>query len=416
MAWLSRLLHLGGRRAPDEHSRFVVEAVEGDGMGEAPGHHRAEQGEADRVEVGGGDVPAVEGAAVAAPALAPPRAGQLRAEAFGHPLGLLVGVGLDAATVGSDGDEVRLGAVVRPAARSARRHLWPSSSLRSASTTFVSSTPSNSPSEVQPLSAAGHPCARPSPSSRAAARSRCRARTRRRRWIRTCWPGPLPRDASALAAGAQCSRRSLRSSWVSNAFLTDVVAVAMAGLPPVIPRRAPRTTSSPRDTTSARGERALGRLMARRVDGAILVRWAPLQMTRTLRCASTSGASAPCWATRSSARRDPTCSSSSRPSARSPGPTRRRPTSCSATSTSRPRPAWCAPSTRTSTWPTSSSRCTVAGSCSGAGPRTAAGCGAPLASSPSAPCRSTSWSGWPASSRCGRCSRPIPPRRPVGRR
>ena len=46
------------------------------------------------------------------PALAPPRAGQLRAEALGHPLGLLVGVLLDVATVGGDGDEVRLRAVV----------------------------------------------------------------------------------------------------------------------------------------------------------------------------------------------------------------------------------------------------------------------------------------------------------------
>ena len=106
------LFHVGGRRPPDEHPRFIVEAVEGHGMGEAPGHDRVEQGEADRVEVRGGDVPANEGAAARPPALAPPRAGQLRAEALGHPFGLLVGVLLDVATVGGDDDEVRLGAVV----------------------------------------------------------------------------------------------------------------------------------------------------------------------------------------------------------------------------------------------------------------------------------------------------------------
>ena len=81
-------------------------------MGEAPGHHGGEEGEADRVEVGGRDVPALEGSAVGPPALRPPRAGQVQAEALDHPLGLLVGVLFDVATVRGDGDEVGLGAIV----------------------------------------------------------------------------------------------------------------------------------------------------------------------------------------------------------------------------------------------------------------------------------------------------------------
>ena len=57
-------------------------------------------------------MPAEEGAPGQPPALAPPGAGQLRTEALGHPLGLAVGVLLDVAAVGGDGDEVPLDAVV----------------------------------------------------------------------------------------------------------------------------------------------------------------------------------------------------------------------------------------------------------------------------------------------------------------
>ena len=179
-------------------------------MGEAPGHHRVEQGEADRVEVRGGDVPAIEGAAVRPPALGPPRAGELRAETLGHPFGLLVGVLLDVATVGGDGDEVRLGTVV----------VQPLDQLTGISGVRRRTGPDRRPSCRAPPrtppptgAAAGRrdPCARPSPSSRAAARSRCRARTRRCDGFSPAGRGPLSRDASTLAAGAQCSRWSLRS-------------------------------------------------------------------------------------------------------------------------------------------------------------------------------------------------------------
>jgi hypothetical protein len=57
-------------------------------------------------------VPAVEGVAVGVPALAAPAGDRLGGEAGGDPLGLLVGVGLDGAAVGGDGDEARLAAVV----------------------------------------------------------------------------------------------------------------------------------------------------------------------------------------------------------------------------------------------------------------------------------------------------------------
>jgi hypothetical protein len=57
-------------------------------------------------------VPAVEGVPVGVPALAAPAGDRLGGEAGGDPLGLLVGVGLDGAAVGGDGDEARLAAVV----------------------------------------------------------------------------------------------------------------------------------------------------------------------------------------------------------------------------------------------------------------------------------------------------------------
>ena len=100
------------RCSTDQHAWFVVEAVEGHGVGEAPRHHGGEEGETVRVEVGGRDVPAIEGSAVGPPALRPPGAGQVRAEALDHPLGLFVGVLFDVATVRGDGDEVGLGAIV----------------------------------------------------------------------------------------------------------------------------------------------------------------------------------------------------------------------------------------------------------------------------------------------------------------
>ena len=53
-----------------------------------------------------------DGSAVGLPALRPPGAGQVRAEPLDQPLGLLVGVLFDVATVRGDGDEVGLGAIV----------------------------------------------------------------------------------------------------------------------------------------------------------------------------------------------------------------------------------------------------------------------------------------------------------------
>jgi hypothetical protein len=91
-----------------------LEAVEGHGVGEASGHDLGQEGQGGLVEVGGGDVPAVEGVAIGIgiPALAAPAADRLGGEARGDMLGLLVGVGLDPAAVGGDGDEPRLAAVV----------------------------------------------------------------------------------------------------------------------------------------------------------------------------------------------------------------------------------------------------------------------------------------------------------------
>ena len=63
-------------------------------------------------EVRGRDVPARKRPAVGPPTLAPPGAGELWAETLEHPLSLLVGVLLDRAAVGRDGDEVGLGTVV----------------------------------------------------------------------------------------------------------------------------------------------------------------------------------------------------------------------------------------------------------------------------------------------------------------
>jgi hypothetical protein len=102
------------RRQPaDEHDR-LAETVEADGVREPARRHRGEQREAAWISVVGGDVPALEGAVVVLPSPAQPPAGIERGETGCHVLGLAVGVELDVAPVGCDGDEGRARAIVQP--------------------------------------------------------------------------------------------------------------------------------------------------------------------------------------------------------------------------------------------------------------------------------------------------------------
>ena len=93
------LLLQGRRRAPSDQDQRIVEPVEGHGVGEASADHRPQAGEARLVDVRRRDVPAVEGSAVALPPLAAPCADRLGRQPRCHPLGLIVGVPFDRATV-----------------------------------------------------------------------------------------------------------------------------------------------------------------------------------------------------------------------------------------------------------------------------------------------------------------------------
>jgi hypothetical protein len=85
--------------------------MEGDGIGKAPRDDRVEAGETRLMNVGRGDVPAIEGA-ISLKALASPRADRLGRESRRHALGLLVGVGLDVSPVRCDDDEAGMRAVI----------------------------------------------------------------------------------------------------------------------------------------------------------------------------------------------------------------------------------------------------------------------------------------------------------------
>jgi hypothetical protein len=89
--------------------------VKGDGVGEAATADVLQQREARLVNVGGGDVPPLEGAATELESPAPPHAGPVAAQHRVEKLRLLVGVPLDRAAVRGDGHELLLmPAIVEP--------------------------------------------------------------------------------------------------------------------------------------------------------------------------------------------------------------------------------------------------------------------------------------------------------------
>ena len=245
------LLLQGRGRAPADEDLVVVEPVEGDGVREAPGDHRSEAREARLVDVGGRDVPAVEGRSVAVPALAPPRARPPAPRRDTDALGLRVRARLDVAAVRSDDDEAALAAVVPEPLDELPLGLRPLLGDRRVRHPRVDH--------------AGELAARPEPPPARGAHADDAVRGllaglahRVERWagprralIRTWCPTSRPIAASRSGSAEQCSRRVLRSFCDGRAL--RIVASYVAIMPPA--------DAPPREELLARGaspRRSLG--------------------------------------------------------------------------------------------------------------------------------------------------------------
>ena len=200
--------------------------MEGDGVGEATVDHRGEAGEARLVEVGGRDVPALEGATVlgapCSPALAPPRAHAARrpgCDRRGRPARRCVA---RCRHRGRDDDEAPLGP------SSSSRSMNSPLCLRARPRTSSGAAPGVETTRgelVAPCRGAGGR-ARPMRTTRRArprrgTRSPCTARARTGAPDADLLPDGAPIAASSRGSTEQCSRRLMRSSCDGRALRID---------------------------------------------------------------------------------------------------------------------------------------------------------------------------------------------------